>query len=82
MLGELIPPDQIRVGMRAQVATAADENCAHDIIWGVGEVTFTELEGRTEVAFDGGNGGMFPHYCIRRELIAGVSVAEADGETD
>lgn len=62
-MGGVIPPDEIKVGMRVAVVSTADEHCPHDIVWGVGVVT--HKGSHTEVAFDDGNGGVFPHWRIR-----------------
>lgn len=60
-------PSEIKVGMRVTVATPPDKDCDRWIVWGHGKVTFTEAAGRTEVHFDSGSGGMWPHRFIYHE---------------
>lgn len=57
-----VPESKIRVGMRVAVVDPPDEHCDHEIVFGVGVVTYKAE--RTEVHFDSGSGGMFPHRLI------------------
>jgi hypothetical protein len=59
---------RLEVGMRVAVISSPDGNCERDVIWGVGVIT--HIGSRTEVHFDNGNGGMFPHECIYPELTS------------
>lgn len=53
---------------RVWVISSPDANCAEDVIWGRG--TITHIGSRTEVMFDNGSGGMFPHDCIYPEVTS------------
>ena len=66
-MADIIPPGQIRVGMRVLVVTPPDEHCDREVMWGAGVVTYTAE--RTEVIFDSGGGGMFPNHWIRRGQV-------------
>ena len=61
-----LPHSGIACGRRVAVWSPADEHCDHDILWGVGVVTFVDPDpkGRVEVMFDNGSGGMFPRRLV------------------
>jgi hypothetical protein len=58
-------PSEIKVGMRAIVMSLPDKDCERCLVWGHGVVNYTEE--RTEVYFDDGSGGMWPHAWIYPE---------------
>ncbi len=58
-------PSEIQKGMRVIVASMPDRHCDHAVVFGHGRVTYTAE--RTEVMFDNGSGGMFPHKNVHPE---------------